>query len=183
MSGWFSGAAGLVGPVCQLREQAMKRLKRWKRESRVAVFIIVIGVGLTNSAAHAQNYLFNRTGFVTGSGPAGVVVADFNHDRRPDLAVSNVYDNTVSILMSAHSGSFAAKVDYPTGVSPAAVLTADFRGDGGVDLAVVNESDGTGGAGTVSILMGNGDGTFQTHVDYPVGNYPVGIVSADFNGD
>jgi hypothetical protein len=66
-------------------------------------------------------------------------------------------------------------VDYPTGSSPVALAYADFNGDGKIDLAVVNQN-----ANTVSILLGNGNGTFQTHVDYPVGNYPVGIVAAPF---
>jgi hypothetical protein len=74
-------------------------------------------------------------------------------------------------------------VNYATGVSPAALVAADFRGDGRVDLAIVDENDGTGNPGSVSVLLGNGNGTFQTHVDYAVGNLPVGIVAADFNGD
>jgi hypothetical protein len=63
------------------------------------------------------------------------------------------------------------------------VIANDFRGNGVIDLAVVNEYDGTGTVGSVSILLGNGNGTFKTHVDYSVGNYPVGIVAGDFNGD
>jgi hypothetical protein len=58
------------------------------------------------------------------------------------------------------------------------LTAADFNGDGKLDLAISDEN-----AQTVSILLGNGDGTFQTHVDYAVGNDPTGIVAADFNGD
>jgi hypothetical protein len=163
----------------------MQNLQQSKMARSVVVFVIVVGfsVGFVSPTAQAQNYLFDRAGFATGNDPAGVVVADFNHDRRLDLAVTNFVDNTVAVLLGTLGGGFAAKVDYATGLSPAALVAADFRGDGKVDLAVVNENDGTGDPGTVSILLGNGDGTFQTHVDYPVGNYPVGIVAADFNGD
>lgn len=163
----------------------MKNLHHFRMASRVVVIAIVavLASGFLSPVAQAQSYLFDHAGLATGNGPAGVIVADFNHDHRLDLAVTNFDDNTVSVFLGTRSGGFTAKVDYATGVSPAALVSADFRGDGKADLAVVNEYDGTGDPGTVSILLGNGDGTFQTHVDYPVGNYPVGIVAADFNGD
>jgi FG-GAP-like repeat len=162
----------------------MKSFHPWKTASREAFVVIVVGLGLalTSPVAGAQSYLFDEAGLTTGNGPAGVIVADFNHDHRLDLAVTNVDDNTVSVFLGTRSGGFTAKVDYATGVSPGALVSSDFRGNGKADLAVVNEYE-SGTPGTVSILLGNGDGTFQTHVDYPVGNYPVGIVAADFNGD
>ena len=41
----------------------------------------------------------------------------------------------------------------------------------------------TPGSNDVSILLGNGDGTFQNQVTYAVGSYPVALVAGDFNGD
>jgi protocatechuate 3,4-dioxygenase beta subunit len=58
------------------------------------------------------------------------------------------------------------------------VTTGDFNGDGKLDLAVANEM-----SNTVSILLGNGDGTFQTAVNYDVGSYPRSVTAGDFNGD
>ena len=162
----------------------MKTFHEWKMVSREPVVVIALGLGfvLICPLARAQSYLFDLAGLTTGNGPAGVIVADFNHDRRLDLAVTNSNDNTVSVFLGTSRGGFKTKVDYATGVSPAALVSADFRGDGKADLAVVNAYD-TASPGSVSILLGNGDGTFQTHVDYSVGNYPVGIVAADLNGD
>ena len=57
-------------------------------------------------------------------------------------------------------------------------MTGDFTGNGRADLAVANYSDDD-----VSILLGNGDGTFQNQVTYPVGSSPDAIVAADLNGD
>jgi hypothetical protein len=145
----------------------------------VSLFI----VWLTTPLTHAQIYTYNHASFGTGTEPGGIVVTDFNHDGRPDLVVTDSSASTVSILLGTRGGAFAAKVDYATGHTPAALLAADFRNIGKTDLAVVNQDDGSGGPGSVSILLGNGNGTFKTHVDYPVGNYPVGIVTADFNGD
>jgi hypothetical protein len=117
----------------------MQNLQQWKMARSVAVFVIVVGfsVGFVSPTAQAQNYLFDRAGFATGNDSAGVIVADFNHDRRLDLAVTNFVDNIVSVLLGTRGEGFAAKVDYAAGLSPAALIAADFRGDGKVDLAVV----------------------------------------------
>ena len=68
---------------------------------------------------------------------------------------------------------------YPVGNGPAAIVTGDFNGDGRTDLAVANYDDKK----DVSILLGNGDGTFQPQVTYAVGACPDAIVTGDFNGD
>ena len=57
-------------------------------------------------------------------------------------------------------------------------MAGDFTGDGRLDLAVANAGDGT-----VSVLLGNGDGTFQPQVTYAVGSGPDAIVAGDFTGD
>jgi hypothetical protein len=74
--------------------------------------------------------------------------------------------------------SFAPAVDYAVGDMPRSVIVGDFRGDGHLDLAVANI-----GSDTVSVLLGNGDGTFQDAVDYPVGSQPHFVVAGDFDGD
>ena len=77
-------------------------------------------------------------------------------------------------------GTFANKVDYESGPYPISVVAADFRGDGKLDLALATNLDIYG---RVSILDGNGDGTFQTKVDYEGGFGIYSLVAADFNGD
>jgi hypothetical protein len=122
-----------------------------------------------------------RTDLTTGTNPYGVVAADFNGDGKVDLAVANNGASTVSVLIGNGDGTFQAAVDYATGTSPFAVTTGDFNGDGVVDLAVANFN--AAGPGSVSILLGNGDGTFLPHVDYATGAASVGVATADFNGD
>jgi hypothetical protein len=58
------------------------------------------------------------------------------------------------------------------------VAVADISGDGKPDLVVANAV-----ASTVSVLLGNGDGTFQAKVDYPTGSAPLSVAVADVNGD
>jgi FG-GAP-like repeat/Protein of unknown function (DUF1573) len=128
--------------------------------------------------ASAQVYFFGRSDFPATPNPTSVVVADFNGDGRPDMAVSDNQHGWVSVMLGSVNGGFAAAVSYPTGYGPEALATGDFNGDKKIDLAIVDTN-----GGTISILLGNGDGTFQGHVDYPVGQSPVGIVAADLNGD
>src|SRR4051812_9371591 len=61
--------------------------------------------------------------------------------------------------------SFLAPTSYAVGSNPAGVTVGNFNGDGNADIAVVNQA----AAGTVGILLGNGDGTFQPKVDYAAG--------------
>ena len=73
--------------------------------------------------------------------------------------------------------------DYRVGYQPIFIEIYDFNRDGKPDLAVVNENTGNGN-GTVSILLGNGDGTFQSAKTFDLGStVPTSIAVADFNGD
>jgi predicted NUDIX family NTP pyrophosphohydrolase len=113
--------------------------------------------------------------------PYSVAVGDFNHDGKMDLAVTGYYDSVVSILLGNGDGTFKNHADYPTGVSPAVVEAADINQDGKLDLITVNYSSGN--TGTASVLLGNGDGTFQPPIDSGVGAGPDGLAIGDFNGD
>jgi uncharacterized repeat protein (TIGR01451 family) len=92
-------------------------------------------------------------------------------------------------LMANPLRSFAADFtsrDYPVGQQPHAVLVYDFNGDGKPDIAVLNlgGTSSSTGEGSVSILLGNGDGTFQAAKNFDVGGInPTSFAVADFNND
>ena len=80
--------------------------------------------------------------------------------------------------------AFKAPVSYPVGTNPAGVSVGDFNGDGKLDLAVINHGfSDTGDDGGVSVLLGNGDGTFQAARNFSAGKQPESIAIADFNSD
>jgi FG-GAP-like repeat/Putative Ig domain len=114
--------------------------------------------------------------------PIAVSAVDFNGDGKLDLAVTNLNAKNVAILLGNGDGTFGTATAYSTTnggfIGPSAMTTGDFNGDGKVDLAITDQQDNT-----VSILLGNADGTFQSPLEFSTGKFPIGVAAADFNGD
>src|SRR6266513_2774300 len=113
----------------------------------------------------------------------------FNSDGMPDLAVANgdpfSTNGAVSVLLGNGDGSFQAGVNYGAGLFPVSVAVGDFNSDGKLDLAVANAGSFQNHYtdGNVSVLLGNGDGTFQVAVNFTAGTKPDFVATGDFNGD
>src|SRR2546425_1290879 len=67
---------------------------------------------------------------------------------------------------------------YPAGANPIGIVSADFNRDGKMDVAVANYE-----SANISVLLGKGDGTFKTHVDYATTPFPFALTAGDFDGD
>ncbi len=124
---------------------------------------------------------FKATPYSTGMSPIGVITADFNGDGKPDLAIANSGDNTVSILLNNGDGTFTAQPTLVAGSVPYSLAAGDFDHDGNMDLVVTNFANGS--ASTVSVFLGTGGGNFQPPVTYAVGAGPISVVTGDFNKD
>jgi hypothetical protein len=136
-----------------------------------------VGIVLGNGDGTFQNLV----DYTAGSGTLySIAAGDFNGDNRLDLAVVVNADNAVSILLGNGDGSFQNAVEYATALGPAWLSAVDLDGDGKLDLAV-NVIASTPPA--ISVLLGNGDGTFQGHVDFPTLQETFTLAAADLNGD
>jgi hypothetical protein len=135
-----------------------------------------VSVLLGNGDGTFQEY----AAYPVGTAPKSIAVADFNRDGSPDLVVANGADDTVSVLLGNGDGTFHPAVDYPVGTEPESVAVGDFNRDGKADLATAIIIGGSGG---VSVLLGNGDGTFQPPVDYTTSVGAFGIAAGDLDGD
>jgi hypothetical protein len=81
---------------------------------------------------------------------------------------------------SCPAASFAARRAFEAGDIPQSVAVGDFNADGKPDLAVAN---GSSPGGSVSLLLGRGDGTFHIAVSFAAGAAPHSVAVGDFNGD
>jgi hypothetical protein len=139
-------------------------------------------------------HVLGPDGQVLGAGTAAVAVGDFNGDGRPDLAVADFNLGQVEIWLGIGDGTFRPGARYAVGTGPGSLVAADFNGDGILDLAVANSGErdlddffergaAAGQPGTVSVLLGDRDGTFRAAGTITVGSTPKSLAVADFNGD
>jgi len=114
----------------------------------------------------------------TGAGPVGMSVADFNGDGNPDLAIVNQTTKNVTILKGIGDGTFTPfpNSPLPVGNLPVAITSGTLSGSNGPALAIVNQQDNS-----VSVYLGNGDGTFVAASQSPLGTdtTPSGVAIAD----
>jgi hypothetical protein len=149
----------------------------------VANYGSVLGVLLGNG-----NGTFRRVVKYGGGGtsPWSVAVADVNGDGNPDLLVADLALNTVAVVLGNGDGTFKAAVTYGSGGAEAtSIAVADVDGDGKPDLVVSNcGTSSCPDEGSVAVLLGNGDGTFQPAVAYDSGGgVASGVAIADVDGD
>ncbi len=114
--------------------------------------------------------------------PRAPLVLDFNGDRKLDLAIAD-QDGGVSISLGNGDGTFATASNFRIGggARANAIVAGDFNGDGVLDIAASNPGPPNFTGTAVSVLLGNGDGTFGLPTDFTVGTDPFAIVTADFD--
>jgi hypothetical protein len=155
-----------------------------------------VGVLLGNGDGTFQRTVTYLSG---GYRAYSVAVADVNRDGKPDLLVANdclssttcAAGGVVSVLLGNGNGTFQSAVGYNTGLlSAVSVAVGDVNEDGNPDLLVATNCDYfnnpacAASPGSVAVLLGNGDGTFQPQVSYGAGGDGTNFVAvADVNGD
>ena len=127
----------------------------------------------------ASKLAFQRTDYLVGHQTQFAATADFRGNRILDLAVATTTE-MISIFLGNGDGTFQPQTDYDAGPCPVIPVIGDFNRDGILDLAVPLRCPWEGG---VSVLLGRGDGTFQSPIQYAAGYGPAHGLTADFNGD
>jgi len=152
----------------------------------------VIPPGQKPNIRLARQVTYDSSGFYAIS----TAIADFNGDSKPDLVVANECEDTstcpgeVAVLLGNGDGTFQSAMTYSTGAHVAdSVAAGDVNGDGKPDLVVANEclslnpQGNCTGISVVSVLFGNGDGTFQSAVTYSTDSYgALFVVIGDLRG-
>jgi Bacterial Ig-like domain (group 3)/FG-GAP-like repeat/FG-GAP repeat len=146
----------------------------------VGFVAVLLGNGDGTFKSSAANYQ-------EGVAPESVALADFNGDGNLDVAITNSGEGSgmTSVLLGNGDGTLQPAKGWPSGAGPGDLAVADFNGDGHPDLIV---SDGALCCGpelnTVSLLINNGDGTFQPPVSFAVFSFGAGTLAvADFKHD
>jgi len=156
----------------------------------VCGFCIFFVISASSAMAAAEPVFLPALTYASGGDlPYSVAVADLNGDGKPDLLVANVTDSgngAVGVLLGNGDGTFQAPVVYSSGgIESFSLAVADLNGDEKLDVVVTNVcADATCDRGSIGVLLGNGDGTFQPATTYDAGGREaVSVAVSDVNGD
>ncbi|UCD39183.1 MAG: VCBS repeat-containing protein [Fidelibacterota bacterium] len=114
-----------------------------------------------------------------------ISIADINDDGNQDLAVAILEIGCIQVFLGVGNGTFQPSMWYMLAWNPLCVHTSDLNGDGHIDIYVsqfdfeVSHPEGN----VITIMLGNGDGTFQSEIHYPTGTRVEDVEAADVDGD
>ena len=133
-----------------------------------------------------NGWTFAANNYGLGTNTEAIALADVNGDHKLDLLTTDSNRNKIGVFMGNGDGTFAASVEYPCSYLPSNIYVGDVNGDGKSDV-MVNNYNALPSA--VTVLLGNGDGTFQPPNISPItpdttyAGLTTSAVLGDFNGD
>jgi hypothetical protein len=158
--------------------------------------VSVIATSVTNPTKSASALVtispinFKSQNYPACNAPTAVAVGDFNGDGKLDVAVAD-YGNPstgdnggVSILLGNSDGTIQPARLINAGKNPVSIAVGYFNDDGKQDLLLANFGNrSSGGKGNLTLLLGNGDGTFQPPITLTAGPEPFDLALGDFNNN
>lgn len=173
---WFGNGDGTLrpfGPIYSKNATGCGAHGDFNLDGREDVVYCAAGRKLTVMLGNGDGTFSDSSVSIQGV-PRGVAIADFNGDRKPDLAIATSIG--ASVLFGLGDGTFGSEVLLPGQYQANSLAAADFNGDGHTDLAVSWVSG-------VVLYLGNGLGSFPTQRKTQLGPGATQILSADFNHD
>ncbi len=149
-----------------------------------AFTLTVTGTNFANGAVVKWNGSARTTTFLSSEKvTAQILAADVTTAKTAIVTVTNPAPGGTSLpvffeVTKPTTGIFMLRNDLVVNTTALAIATGDFRGIGKTDMAIANN------ANSIDVKLGNGDGTFQASVNYPLASgFPIAIVAGDVNGD
>lgn len=144
----------------------------------VSSVLVCHGVGDGTFSVAVDEY------YPSQNGGRYVALGDFNGDGVDDIAMPlfSAPSGGIAVFLSDGVGGFTGPVNYPSRPGPQRIVAVDVNADTRVDLVVANYGVG-GSENSVSVFLGNGNGSFQPKIDSGTVSGPIGVAAADFNGD
>lgn len=146
--------------------------------------MVVVSTGANTVAINYGNGAGGFTGvapgttIVVGASPKHCIVADFDKNGRPDIAITSTGANTASVIFNLVGSYPVITIFVGAASAPEGLATADFNGDGNLDLVIVNV-----GGQSLDLRIGNGAGLFMASGSTALGPNPHSVVVGDFNAD
>lgn len=138
---------------------------------------------MTVAAGNGDSSFHAARSYVVGAQPVALASADLNGDGRPDLVVANYCGADPScsggnavVLLAEANGTYQTGSSYTLGAGPVSVMLRDVNGDQILDLVAANRLDRT-----LTVRLGQGDGTFGQPATISLAGSPVALASGDFN--
>jgi len=132
---------------------------------------------------HGNGRFTGAVEYEVGDGPRSVALADLNTDGALDVVIAGAgSDGSVTVLMGNDDGILTPQ-DPITVVGALDVAVGDVNRDGSLDIVTTTSGPYPDYEGSVSILMGNGDGTFVPGITFDTGPHPVSAALRDLNSD
>ena len=131
-----------------------------------------------NPSAEVCQPFFSNPLYWVGTSPSSVAIGDFNGDGIPDLVTAGWFTGRLYVLLGKKNGTFVEGKSFANAATlPRKLVAGDFNNDGKLDVAIADAN------GSVNVMLGNGDGTFQSAIRTETGAEVDYIAAGDFNHD